>query len=857
MVEIPHYPQSDGTKRFATCSTAGPMFAYAKDDRIVRIEPMRFEPEEVKSWNLNKHGKEYKPPLIHPLLQWGLASGKPTIYSENRVKYPLKRIDWDPNGERNTQNRGISGYQRISWDEAYEIIVAEMQRIGESFGPSAFCYSMSAHPEWGSLHFVFSDLFRFWHMVGATNREFTPNSWEGWACGAPFLWGYWQGHGLPPATDSLQDITYNSETIILWGTDPLMHNTYNGIDEARIWKYWKDLGKHVIVIDPLYNETGMWAADSWFRIIPGTDNACGAAIAYTWITEGLYDQEYLDTHCIGFDEEHLPEGAPANSSFKAYIMGEAEDGIVKTPEWAEAICGIPARIIRAIAREWGTRPTSMWVLTGGACRRTFAHEFARFFGTLCAMQGCGKPGYSMLSPGLFLAGPYDGVRQLGPTGYADGGMNVVLENYYPNPVKQTITFQKFLDCIEKPPQKWHGGHQDNFDAEMYLETCEYPMKGHSEVRLLWQRGGTLTNQPGKMLRDCVAYKSEKIETFIVTDVVFNRDCRYADIVLPVTTLFERQDLTEPGSVGQYVPSAYVGLRSAVFSHKIIEPVGESRSDLAIFEELAERLGLSEQFMEGNSEDSLLEKMYARTNIPLKYQDFKEKGYYVWPALDDYQPGRQMKEFYEDPENNPLDTPTGKIEIYSTLIADFYGTDNPEIPVTPRYIQEREGRYDPLAEKYPLQDLQAHPKFRFHGKFDDCEWLSENYKVYGSDGYAYEPAYLNPGDAEKYGVKHGEIIRVYNDRGGVLAGAQITHRVSPGVIWLTYGAWDDPLEPTPSMLDRSGNINSITNADPMSVHHVGGAYNSTLVAIEKADLDELAKRYPEGFAGKYSTWNWKG
>ena len=856
MAETPRYPSSDGTTRLTTCSTSGPMFVHVKDDKIVRIEPMQFEPGEVKSWKVVQNGKEYKPPLIQPLLQWGLAS-KQSVYSENREKYPLKRVDWDPNGERNTENRGVSGYERISWDEAYAIIETEMRRILDTYGPSAFAYSYSAHPEWGSLHFLFSDLFRFWHMIGATHREFTPNSWEGWACGAPFLWGDWQGHGLPPATDSLQDTTRESELIILWGTDPIMHNTYNGIDTGRLWKYWNDLGKRVIVIDPLYNETGMFTADSWIRIIPGTDNAMGCAIAYIWITEGLYDQEYLDTHAVGFDEDHLPEGAPAGKSFKTYILGEAEDGIPKTPEWASKICGVPVRVIKQIAYEWASKPTSMWVLTGGACRRTFAHEFARLFGTLQVMQGFGKPGVNMLSPGLFIAGPYDGEKQIGPTGYADGGMNVVLDNYYPNKVKQSITFQKFYDCVYNPPQKWHGGHQDNFNPEMYLETCEYPMPGHSECHFYWQRGGTLTNQPGKMLRDHVAYKSPKVETFVVADVYFNRDCRYADLVLPITTLFERQDITEPGSVGQYVPTAVINLRSAVYSKKCIEPIGESKTDLEIFEELARRLGYGDQFMEGNTEETILEKMYTRTNIPMEYDDFKEKGYYVWPAIEDYVENKQWKDFYEDPENHPLDTPTGKVEIFSTLIWDYYGPDNPEIPVVPHYIEEKEGRYDPLAEKYPFQDLQAHPKFRFHGKFDDCEWLTENYKVYGPDGYPYEPAYINPDDAARLGIEHGDIIRAFNDRGGVLAGAQLTHRVMPGVVWLTYGAWNDPLEPTPCKLDRSGDINAITNPDPMSVHHVGGAYNSTLVGIEKADLEALAREYPEGFAGKYRTSNWKG
>ncbi len=869
-----------GVKRLTTCTTAGPLFVHVKDEKIIRIEPMTFDEDDVVSWHIDVNGKTYRPPRTAPVLPWGITSKK-MAYADERVLYPYKRIDWDPCGERNPEKRGESGYERISWDEAYRILEDEYNRILDTYGPSALCYSHSAHPEWGSLHYLFSDLYRFRDMIGGTYLEFTPNSWEGWACGAPFLWGFWMGHGLPPATDTVQDISTDSELIILWGNDPQFHNVYNGIDTARLWKWWKELGKQVILIDPLLNETGLAAADVWLPIYPGTDNALAAAIAYVWIQDGTYDQEYLDTHCIGFDEDHMPDGiydedylsahpswretlpssARSGMSFRSYILGEGPDGIAKTPQWASEICGIETRKIISLAKAWASRPTSLWAMEGGACRRTFAHEFARMMGTLAMMQGLGKPGSNIIGTGLSLSGPYD-MRQIGPTGYADGGMNVVLDKYYPNPVPAKITFTKFVDCMYDAPQKWRGGHIDNFGPEMFFDEVDYPMSGCSEIKLLWQRGSTLTNPPDHK-RQIKGYRAEGLETFVVTAPWFDRDCRYADLVLPITTIFERQDITEPGSVGQYVPPSYSGLRSAVYNRKAIEPLGESKTDLEIFEELANRLGRGDDFMEGNTEETLLRKMFDRTEIPMSYDDFKEKGYFAWPALPDYEPQKQFGFFYNNPVGVPapgplgknvVETPTGRVEIYSTLIHAFYGDDNPEIPCVPHYIPEIEGRYDLKREQYPLQMLMAHPKFRFHGKYDKIEWLAENYKVTGPDGYPYEPCMMNPVDANERGLVDGDIVRAFNDRGEILAGVIISDRIMPGVAWMSYGAWNDPMTPDVDALDRGGDGNVLSYAGPQSIHHVGGAFNSVLFDVEKADLVALGEKYPEGMSGKWSTWN---
>ena len=844
-----------GIERKTTCTTAGALFVDVEDDRIVRLQPMHFDPEEVQSWNIEVNGKTYKPPLTQPLLPWGTAS-KQIIYSENRVKHPLKRVDWEPLGNRMPENRGISGYERISWDEMYDILEREMRRIIDTYGPSAFCWSHCAHPEWGQVHYFYSDLYRFWNMVGGTYREFSPNSWEGWAAGATFVWGYWPLKGLIPSTDLLQDVAEDSDLIVLWGTEPLFHNIYSGIDTARALKYFKDLGKSFVLIDPLYNETGLAVDAKWLRIVPGTDAALAAAIAHTWIVEGTYDQAYLDTHAIGFDEEHLPEGAPANSSFKSYILGLDKDGIEKTPAWAAEICGIPAYTIQALAREWGSKPTSLWSLFSGTCRRQYAHEHTRMQATLLAMQGLGKPGVNAVGSVLTLCGPYDAQNQIGPTGYVDGGINVVMDNYTPNIVRQFITFQKFNDCVKNPPQQWRGGHMDSFNAEMFWEEATYPAKGCSPVHFIWQRGSTMTNPPDHK-RDIIAYRDASIETIVICAPWFDRECRYADLVLPITTAFEHQDITEPGSVAQMGASG-MGLRSAVFHQQTIKPIGESKTDLEIFEELSRRLGYGDTYLEGNTEETIIRKIYDTTTIPMEYEAFKEKGYYVWPAPTNYKPNKEMKGFYEDPEANPVDTPTGKLEIFSTQLFKKYGPDNPDIPPVPHYIPEREGPANAaLAERFPLQMCMAHPKFRFHGKYNDVEWLSENYKVYGPDGYPYEPVCLNPADAADRGLSDGDIVRVFNDRGSVLAGVKVTDRLTTGVAWLTYGAWNDPVDPEAGALDRGGDGNVLTQAEPMSDHYVSGAYNSCMIEIEAADLDALSNRYPEGFAGAWSTWNREG
>lgn len=848
-------------KRYVVGTTAGPVFAWVKNGRIIRITPLECTEEELEkgAWTIEARGKTFKPGKKWPILYWGTVARK-WIYSPYRILYPLKRVDWDPDAppeKRNQANRGISGYVRITWEEAIEIAAKEIKRMKETYGASAILMEFHYHPEWGAFHYTMSSSWRFWNMIGCTGLTCGAVSWEGWASGAAFMNGFWTNWGCIPSKDLEYDILKNSELIVLWGGDMATKMIYQGLGAFIPYLWYKEAGIPFIQIDPYRNDSGAFIADKWIPIIPGTDAALAAAIAYIWIIEGTYDKEYIDKYTIGFDEEHLPPGAPHGSSFKSYILGEI-DGIPKTPEWAEKITGVPARIIKALARLWASKKTSLHTLYSGACRRDYAEGWARMMVTLQAMQGLGKPGINLYNDLLGSHGPMD-LRVVGPPGYARGGMNIVAKKAFTNPIPQEIN-DNFIDeaILEGKHIEWQASGVIYPAPEIFFAKHEYPMPGYSKVRMIWEQGAHLLHTKVRANRFKAILRHPDIETVVVQAPWFESDCRYADLVLPACTNFERYDIVESASSGWLPPNVGGMCRVALYHQKPIEPLGESKTDYDIYALISEKLGLKDEYTEGNTEDDWLRKIYEISTTlkeGISYEEFKKKGYYVLPFLKDYEWIPFMTAFYSDPKKNPLETPTGKIEIFSTLIFNHYGTAfDPDIPAFPAYIPEVEGRASPLVAKYPLQLNAPHPKFRFHGKYDNISWLDEIYKIRGPDGYFYQPILINPIDATERGIKHGDIVRVYNDRGQVLAAAVISERVIPGEVLLEYGAWSDPLEPSVGALERSGNANYLTCDRPLSgKHHMGAFGTSTLVEVEKVDLEDLARKYPEGWAGKYRTW----
>jgi trimethylamine-N-oxide reductase (cytochrome c) len=369
-------------------TTGGPVFVYVQDGRIIRITPMEFDDSDAPSWVISARGREFSPPRKTTLSPYSLA-WRSMIYSPKRLLYPMKRVDFDPGGERNCENRGISGYERISWDEAADIVTSEIKRIKREYGPAAMLSTPGSHHLWGHVGYRHSAYLRFMNLVGYTSAEHNPDSWEGWHWGGMHQWGFSHRLGIPEQYDLLEDALKNTEMIVFWSSDPEATSGIYSAFESTCRRQWlKDLGVKMIFIDPYYNHTAGLFSDKWFAPRPGTDNAIACAIAYVWITEELYDKEYVATRTVGFDK------------WKDYILGN-EDGIPKTPEWAEKESTIPAREIKALAREWGTKKTMLasgglggW---GGACRTAYGGEWARLMISLQSMQGLGNPGINIWS----------------------------------------------------------------------------------------------------------------------------------------------------------------------------------------------------------------------------------------------------------------------------------------------------------------------------------------------------------------------------------------------------------------------------------------------------------------------------
>jgi anaerobic selenocysteine-containing dehydrogenase len=290
--------------------------------------------------------------------------------------------------------------------------------------------------------------------------------------------------------------------------------------------------------------------------------------------------------------------------------------------------------------------------------------------------------------------------------------------------------------------------------------------------------------------------------------------------------------------------------------KCIEPVGESKSDYEAVCAIAEKLGMLEKFTKGESVEDLIKKGFETSGVEklTTYDEFKEKGYFVVPTNPDWDKAPAgLYKFYEDPENNPLTTPTGKIEFYSTDLAKYFPNDE-ERPPVPHWIEKSashdESLSSPRARAYPLLIMSNHPRWRVHAQGDDISWTHEAVtgKIKGPDGYLYEPLWINPREAKARGIENGDIVTVFNERGEVLGGAYVTERIMPGVVYMDHGARYDPI--VPGELDRGGAINTITPNNITSKNATGMVVSGFLVEVERANIETIQQEHPEAFKRRY-------
>jgi anaerobic dimethyl sulfoxide reductase subunit A len=531
----------------------------------------------------------------------------------------------------------------------------------------------------------------------------------------------------------------------------------------------KEAGIKIVSVDPRFTDSAAAFAHKWIPIRPGTDTAMLIAMAYVIISEDLQDQNFLDTYTIGFDQ------------FKEYVLGK-EDGVSKKPAWAEAITGIPATTIEELARDYATQKPSALLTLGAPGRSAFGEQFHRAASTLAAITG--NIGIQGGDPAGFSLQPV-GLQPLASTGLLKGTTPGNLpEGTTP---KRGVHITKVWDAILKGKS---GG---------------YP----SDIKMVYITNGNPVNQFMNTNKAVEALK--KVKFVVVHEQFMTATARFADILLPVNTHLERNDIIRPWHSSPYY----------IYLNKVIDSFYESKSDLEICRELSMRLeidGYSDK-----TEDEWLREFwksaedFTHTKPLIDYDTLKKKGVHKIKLKD---PAIAFKEQIEDPKRHPFPTPSGKIEIYSQRLEKM---NNPNLPPIPKYIETWENLSDPLARQYPLQLITTHFKRRIHSNMDTIPWLKE---------CTPQVLWISSTDARARNIKNSDMVRIFNQRGEVVIPAKVTEGIMPGVVSMDEGAWFNPDE---RGVDRGGCCNVLLKDE----HSPAGAFcsNTCLVQVQKVNKEQ--------------------
>lgn len=701
------------------------------------------------------------------------------VYNPDRLKYPMKRVG----------KRGEGKFEKITWDEAYTIIADSLKRLVKQYGNEAIYLNYGTGTLGGTVTKSWPPaatlVARLMNCYGGYLNHYGDYSTAQIAAGLNYTYGGWADGNSP------SDIV-NSKLVVLFGNNPMETRMSGGGVTYHLTEARARSNTHMILIDPRYTDTAGGREDEWIPIRPGTDAALVSALAYVLITEKMVDQPFLDKYCVGYDEKTLPAGAPANSHYKAYILGDGADKTPKTPQWAAEITGIPVNKIVQLAREIGqTKPCC--ISQGWGPQR---HANGELVSRAIAML-------PILTGNVGING--------GNTGAREGSYSFPFVRFptLDNPVKTSISMFMWTDAITRGPQM--TAKRDGVRGKDKLDV---------PIKFIWNYAGNcLVNQHSDINRTHDIFQDDKqCEMIVVIDNHMTSSAKYADILLPDLTTSEQTDFALDASAGN--------MNYVIFADQAIKPQFECRSIYQMCSDIAAKLGVGEKFTEGRTQEEWLRHLYSQSRakdpaLP-EYDTFRKQG--IYKRIDPAGHHVAYAAFRKDPAANPLTTPSGKIEIYSAqlakIAAEWELPKGEVIHPLPVHAEEAEGWKGELREKYPLQLTGFHYKARTHSTYGNVDVLK---------AAAQQEMWINPLDAEPRGIRNGDVIRIFNGRGETHINAKVTPRIMPGVVALGEGAWYDP---DSKGIDRAGSINVLTTQHPSPLAK-GNPSHTNLVEVQKA------------------------
>ncbi|MFX1401976.1 MAG: molybdopterin-dependent oxidoreductase [Promethearchaeota archaeon] len=730
------------------------ILAYVENGKVIKLEPAEFPFEKDKRICLR-----------------GLSSLDIT-YHPNRIKYPMRRV-----GER-----GEGKFERITWEQAYDIIVENFKEISEEFGWKSIAWVLGG-PGAGTTKF--GAYLRLASLTQSTRVSAWGYGDAGLPCGSRIIFGshfpyiylfgkFWQREW--------------PELLIVWGTNPaesMPLQTMRKILDA------KEAGTQVVVIDPRFTITAS-KADVFIGLKPGTDSALALGLMHIIFKEKLYNSNFIRNETNGaylvridngkmlrgkdvgekkgnaymvWDNESNKVSVVRRSTIKkASVLGDYNINGIKCktafqmlfdlaekfpPEKTSKITGVKAELIVKLAKKIGTTKKVTFFTYMGFTRTYHGDISIRSLATVASI--CGHVS----------------------TSFSSGYLPAVL-NWDP-----------FLKAIPNKPSFHRLGILNLYNA--VIEGKPYPIKA------VWFAFINFLNQ----CVDCNKVINEffpKLDFIVQTELFLTPNAKYADLILPVCSFLEFSD---------FLPHPYPYLQ---LQQKVIEPLYESKSDVDIVAGLAERLGFGEYFK--GSEEAMIDLIMNNPSLEgYSREILSQNAMYL----------RQLPEGGNFPLS--FSTPSGKIELYVEELV----IDGQSLPV---YLAPLESPIDLKERKYPLAFIQGHSRFRTHSSFANVKTLLE---------LNPEPLVdINPIDAKARNITNGDIVLVFNERSSTKLKARVTEAVRPGVINITEGWWIDQF--------KEGSVNHLTHdtINPVQEKVYEPNMHMNDVAVEVSKVDEVKK-----------------